>query len=200
MDGTADAGMDPGTQMPHFVLSFPLSPNPKVLAKRGHGVGHKPALLCQRGAGWGALVSPLGPWKVTQGITLEDICSGGSSWLLLQHMSSKPQQLHPHHVFYLLVGKHNLIKIPCICFQVNNQDQSQIPPGDQSQTPPAAGGKHRAAPGWTPHWEAEWNNWEFTTMFSFQDLKDCAEGEIPPGFGACGKRRFPKPPGLFPFI
>lgn len=49
---------------------------------------------------------------------------------------SKSQQLHPHHMFNLLPGKHDLIKIPWICLQVNIQDRSQ--------TPPAAGGKSRA--------------------------------------------------------
>lgn len=65
----------------------------------------------------------------------------------------------PPCVFYLnqdnlLPGKHDLIEIPWLCFQVNIQDRSQ--------TPPAAGNKYRAARGWALHWEAEWNRWEFT--------------------------------------
>lgn len=58
--------------------------------------------LCARegtGAGWdtGAPVSLEGD----PGIHLEDVCSGGSSWLLLQHTSSKPQQLHLHCVCFI---------------------------------------------------------------------------------------------------
>lgn len=147
-------------ESPHFVLSFPLSPSAKAPARRGHGVGHKAAPLCQGGdRSWGPPVSPLCPWKVTQGIYLEGVCSGGSSWFLGEHRSSKAQQLHPHRVFYpnqdnLLPDKHGLVKIPWLCFQVNVQDRSQ--------TPPAAGDKYRAAQGWALHWEAEQKRWEFT--------------------------------------